>query len=500
MHDPLMIHRRTFLARGGLSLGGAALSTLLLRDGLAAVSGASGHGATGGRDRGVVYPLHHPPRAKSVIFLCLAGGPSHLETFDFKPKLAEMDGLTMPESVTTGQPIAQLQGQKLICLGPRTTFSRRGQCGTSVSDLLPQLGGLADKLAIVRSLVTEQINHDPAHTFMNCGTSLSGRPSMGAWVNYGLGNAADDLPGFVVLTSKLGRNPQPIAARQWHSGFLPGQYQGVEFATSGVPVHYVDNPPGVSVAHQRDLIDTVAALEHHRLAAVADPEIAARVKQYELAFRMQTSVPRLADLSDETAETLALYGAEPGKATVGTNCLMARRLVERGVRFVHLYHSDWDHHGDIDKYMKQICPPTDQAAAGLLVDLERRGLLDETLVVIGGEFGRTPMGQGGKGAIGRDHHIKGFSMALAGGGIRGGITHGETDDFGYNAVKDVVHVRDLHATMLHLLGIDHARFAVEHQGLDMKLTGVESAQPVKAILHEREKAVPALTQPENSST
>jgi hypothetical protein len=427
-------------------------------------------------------PPHRTTRAKSVIFLCLAGGPSHLETFDYKPVLAQRDGQDMPESVTAGQPIAQLQGQKLVCLGPRTEFSQRGEGGAFVSDLLPRLGSLSHKLAIVRSMVTEQINHDPAHTFMNCGTALSGRPSMGAWVNYGLGSEADDLPGFVVMTSKMGRNPQPIAARQWHSGFLPGQFQGVEFATSGAPVHYVDNPPGVSAAHQRDLIDTVAALENHRLGSLADPEIATRVKQYELAFRMQASVPQLADLSDETAETLALYGAEPGKATVGTNCLMARRLVERGVRFAHLYHSDWDHHSGIDSFLKQICPPTDQAAAALLIDLERRGLLDETLVLIGGEFGRTPMGQGKNKSIGRDHHIKGFSMALAGGGIKAGITHGETDDFGYNAVKDVVHVRDLHATMLHLMGIDHGKFTVDYQGLDAKLTGVEPAKPVTAIM------------------
>ena len=351
-----------------------------------------------------------------------------------------------------------------------------------MSDYFPLLGSLADKYAVVRSMVTEQINHDPAHTFMNCGTGLSGRPSMGAWVTYGLGSEAHDLPGFVVMTSKLGRNPQPIAARQWHSGFLPGQFQGVEFSTSGPPVHYVTNPPGVSTAHQRDLIDTVAALENHRLASLADPEIATRLRQYELAFKMQTSVPQLADLSGESAETLALYGAQPGKATVGTNCLMARRLVERGVRFVHLYHSDWDHHGGIDGYMQQICPPTDQAAAALLIDLERRGLLDETLVVVGGEFGRTPMGQGKGEQIGRDHHIKGFSMLLAGGGIRPGIVHGATDDFGYNAIQDVVHVRDLHATMLHLLGIDHMRFTVQYQGLDSKLTGVEPAKPVKALL------------------
>jgi hypothetical protein len=473
LHDPLAIPRRTFLAGPGLSLGAAALGGFLARDLPAATAAAA---------TGAVHPLHHPPRAKAVIFLCLAGGPSHLETFDFKPTLASHDGTEMPASITAGQPIAQLQGKKLLCLGPRTTFSRHPDCGTEVSDLLPRLGGLADRFAVIRSMVTEQINHDPAHTFMNCGTALSGRPSMGAWVTYGLGSVADDLPGFVVMTSKMGRNPQPIAARQWHSGFLPGQFQGVEFATSGAPVHYVANPPGVSANHQRDLIDTVAALERHRFAAVGDPEIATRIRQYELAFRMQTSVPQLADLSAETAETLALYGAEPGRATVGTNCLMARRLVERGVRFVHLYHSDWDHHNGIDGFMREICPPTDRAAAALLLDLERRGLLDETLVVIGGEFGRTPMGQGNKGKIGRDHHIKGFSMLVAGGGLRGGITHGSTDDFGYHAVNDIVHVRDLHATMLHLLGIDHARFAVPYQGLDARLTGVEPARPVLPLL------------------
>ena len=482
MSDAFSIHRRTFLARSGLSLGGAALSGLLARDGLAAGSSPAAPGPVSDRYPGAVFPRHHQPRAKAVIFLCLAGGPSHLETFDPKPKLAELDGQEMPESVTAGQPIAQLQGKKLICLGPRTKFSRYGQCGAEVSDFFPKLGALADSCCIVRSMVTEQINHDPAHTFMNCGTALSGRPSMGAWVTYGLGSEADDLPGFVVMTSKVGRNPQPIAARQWHSGFLPGHFQGVEFATSGPPVHYAANPPGVSSAHQRDLIDSVAALERHRLASLHDPDVATRIKQYELAFRMQTSVPTLADLSGESPETLALYGAEQGKASVGTNCLMARRLVERGVRFVHVYASDWDHHSGIDGFMKEICPPTDRAAAALLTDLARRGMLDDTLVVIGGEFGRTPMGQGEGKKIGRDHHIKGFSMVLAGGGVRGGITHGATDDFGYFTVADPVNVRDLHATMLHLVGIDHARFTVEYQGLDAKLTGVETAKVVKAIL------------------
>ena len=475
----LAIQRRTFLARTGLSLGGAALAELVSRDGLTATGAATGPAH---HDHGTIWPRHHPPRAKAVIFLCLAGGPSHLETFDPKPKLAALDGQEMPASVTAGQPIAQLQGQKLVCLGPRTTFSRHGQCGAEVSGFFPRLGALVDSCTIVRSMVTEQINHDPAHTFLNCGTALPGRPSMGAWVTYGLGSEADDLPGFVVLTSKLGRDPQPIAARQWHSGFLPGRCQGVEFATSGAPVHYAASPPGVSAARQRDLIDTVATLERHRLESLDDPEVVTRIRQYELAFRMQTSVPRLADFADETPETLALYGAEPGRATVGTNCLMARRLVERGVRFVQLYASDWDHHNGIVEHLREICPPTDRAAAALVTDLARRGMLEDTLVIIGGEFGRTPMGQGDKGTIGRDHHIKGFSMVLAGGGVGHGVVHGETDDFGYHAIRDVVHVRDLHATMLHLLGIDHARFTVPFQGLDARLTGVEPARVVREIL------------------
>jgi len=464
--DTLLLERRHFLRHQGLALGATALGGLLARD-------APGAGS----------PLpHHTPRARAVIFICLAGGPSHLETFDPKPTLAARDGEPMPASITAGQPIAQLQGQKLVCLGPRVGFRRHGVCGAEVSDHFPRLGALADRLAIVRSMVTEQINHDPAHTFMNCGTALPGRPSMGAWVTYGLGSAADDLPGFVVLTSRLGRNPQPIAARQWHSGFLPGACQGVEFATSGPPVHHAASPPGVSPAHQADVVATVRALDRRRLALTADPELATRITQYELAFRMQSSVPRVADLAAESPATLDLYGAEPGRATIGTNCLLARRLVEQGVRFVQLYHSDWDHHDRIDAYMAEICPPTDRAVAGLLVDLARRGLLDETLVVIGGEFGRTPMAQSNKGAVGRDHHIQGFSMVLAGGGIRGGVTHGATDDFGYRAVTDVVHVRDLHATMLWLLGIDHARFSVPHEGLDARLTGVLPAEPVWALL------------------
>jgi len=417
-----------------------------------------------------------------VIFVCLAGGPSHLETFDHKPRLAALDGRPMPESFTAGRPIAQLQGQELVCLGPRARFARHGQSGLEISEHFPRMAARADSLAIVRSMVSEQINHDPAHTFMNCGTALPGRPSMGAWVTYGLGSAADDLPGFVVMTSKTGRNPQPIASRQWQAGFLPGRTQGVELSTGGDPVHYVSRPAGVSAADQRDLVDTVVALDRHRLRALDDPEIATRVAQYELAFRMQSSVPALADLSGESPATLALYGAEPGRATIGTNCLMARRLVERGVRFVQLYHSDWDHHNGLEGFMAEICPPTDRAVAGLLEDLARRGLLGRTLVIVGGEFGRTPMAQANKGAVGRDHHCAGFSMVLAGGGIRGGTCHGATDDLGYDAVDGVVHVRDLHATMLHLLGLDHARLTVPFQGLDARLTGVEPARVVREIV------------------
>jgi hypothetical protein len=389
----------------------------------------------------------------------------------------------MPESVTAGQPIAQLQGQKLICLGPRKSFSRHGECGTEVSDYFPLLGSLADKYAVVRSMVTEQINHDPAHTFMNCGTGLSGRPSMGAWVTYGLGSEAHDLPGFVVMTSKLGRNPQPIAARQWHSGFLPGQFQGVEFSTSGPPVHYVANPPGVSTAHQRDLIDTVAALENHRLASLADPEIATRVRQYELAFKMQTSVPQLADLSGETAETLALYGAQPGKATVGTNCLMARRLVERGVRFVQLYHTNWDHHGgpeNLEGELEKVTGEIDRPCAALVKDLQQRGLLDDTLVIWGGEFGRTPMGEM-RAPVGRDHHVEGYTMWFAGGGTKPGAIIGATDELGLGVTEQKVHVHDINATILHLLGFDHQRLTYRFQGRDFRLTDVHG-ELVSAML------------------
>ena len=425
---------------------------------------------------------HHAARAKRVIFLCMAGGPSHLETFDEKPRLAELDGQPMPESFTAGQPIAQLQEKPLVCMGSRASFARHGVSGQLVSDYLPHIAGLADDIAIVRSMVTEQINHDPAHTFMNTGSIIEGRPSMGAWIQYGLGSESDDLPGFIVLTSVAGRNPQPIAQRQWTSGFLPSRNAGVDFQAKGDPVHYITSPPGVSRARQGELVEAIADLNRMRAATTHDPEVESRIAQYELAFRMQVSVPELMDVSGESEETLALYGATPGDGSFASNCLLARRLAERGVRFIQLYHRGWDHHDGIRKYMDICSGACDRPTAALITDLKRRGLLDDTLVVWGGEFGRTPMSQGGGSDPGRDHHIKGFSMFLAGGGVRGGTTVGSTDELGYHAVEDVVHVRDLHATMLHLLGVDHERLSVRHQGLDVKLTGVEPARVVSSLV------------------
>ncbi len=455
--------RRSFLRDTSVGLGAVALGSLLSGEAQA---------AAGQQSRGVVQPLHFPRKAKRVIFLCMAGGPSHLETFDYKPKLEQMHGEPMPESFTAGQPIAQLQGKALRCQGPMTKFRKYGESGQEISDFLPHISKHADDLCIVRSLQTDQINHDPAHTVMNTGTSISGRPSMGSWVNYGLGSECDDLPGFVVLTSEGGRNPQPISSRQWHSGFLPSRLQGVEFRSNGDPVHYVNNPAGVTPQRQRDVVETVNALNRIRNQAVDNPEIATRVGQYELAFRMQSSVPELMDLSGETKETLEMYGTKGADGSYAANCLLARRLAERGVRFIHLYHRGWDHHGDLVSYMNTCCGLTDQATAALLTDLKQRGMLDETLIIWGGEFGRTPMFQGKGKNPGRDHHIRGFSMWMAGGGIKGGITHGATDELGYNSVENIVHINDLHATMLYLLGIDHKRLTYRYQGRDFRLTDI----------------------------
>ncbi|MEX2176478.1 MAG: DUF1501 domain-containing protein [Pirellulaceae bacterium] len=463
--------RRTFLSRTACGVGGAALATLLARDSARAAD-------AGPASRGLISPLHLAPKAKRVIFLTMAGGPSHLESLDHKPKLAELHGQPMPESFTKGQPIAQLQGKELKCFGPQHAFKKYGQSGQEICELFPHIGSVADEICIVRSLRTQAINHDPAHTFMNAGTTISGRPSMGAWLTYGLGAETENLPGFCVLTStgKFGQ-AQPIASRQWSAGFLPSRHQGVELRAKGDPVLYVTRPSGVSPSQQADVVAAVGQLNQIEAEAVHDPEIATRIAQYELAFRMQTSVPDLVDISDEPQHVLDLYGTPGGDGTFAANCLLARRLAERGVRFIQLYHRDWDHHGGIKEHMAGTAKEVDQACAALITDLKDRGMLDDTLIVWTGEFGRTPMAQGN----GRDHHMKGFSVWLCGGGIKPGISYGATDELGYNAVENIVEVHDLHATLLHLLGIDHERFTYRWQGRDFRLTDV-SGQVVQAIL------------------
>ncbi|MFT5122568.1 MAG: hypothetical protein ACI9QL_004092 [Candidatus Omnitrophota bacterium] len=445
------LNRRMFLGAAGKGLGGLALSSLLP----SAAMGQSNFGQVAAK-------------AKRIIFLCMAGGPSHLESFDYKPKLKELDGKPMPASFTQGQPIAQLQGQALKCKGPLRPFAKYGKSGQEISDYFPHIAGIADDICIVRSMVTEQINHDPAHTFINTGSGVPGRPSMGSWLNYGLGSETENLPAFVVLTSVGGGQAQPIAARQWHSGFLPGKFQGVKLQSKGDAVLYVSNPNGVGREQQGDIVRATHALNGMRSETIDDPEIATRISQYELAFKMQASVPELTDFGQEPQHVLDQYGCKPGDGSFASNCLLARRLAERGVRFIHLYHRGWDHHGNLEKDMAKASKYVDQASAALVSDLKQRGMLEDTLVVWGGEFGRTPMAQGS----GRDHHIKGFSWWMAGGGIKPGITYGSTDELGYNAVDNVVHLHDFHATMLHLFGLDHKRLTFRFQGRQYRLTDV----------------------------
>ena len=472
----LRLNRRAFLGRTSLGLGSVALASLLQPELLRAADATRPNApeASG-------FP-NFPPKVKRVIFLYMSGGPSHLEAFDYKPKLAALDGQPMPESYTKGQPIAQLQGQELKCLGPQMKFRRYGESGLEVSDFLPWTAKLADDIAVIRSMTTDQINHDPAHTVMNTGTSISGRPSMGSWVLYGLGSESNNLPGFVVLTSEGGRNPQPIAQRMWHSGFLPSRFQGVEFQSAGDPVHYVRTPPGITTDRQRRLVDTIQQLNAVRNETVASPELETRIAAYEMAFRMQASVPELMDISGEPQHVLDMYGTQGSDGSFASNCLLARRLAERGVRFIQVYHRGWDHHGDLVPHMNTCCRLTDQPTWALVTDLKQRGMLDDTLIIWGGEFGRTPMFQGKGKQAGRDHHIKGFSMWMCGGGVKGGLTYGATDDLGYNAVENPTHVRDLHATMLRLLGIDHRKLRYKYQGLDFKLTGVEEAHVLSDVL------------------
>ncbi|QEH38923.1 hypothetical protein OJF2_75330 [Aquisphaera giovannonii] len=463
------LHRRAFLGRTSKGLGSVALASLL---------GPSGVRADA--SRGVLGTLPLPRKATRVIWLTMAGGPSHLETFDPKPTLARMHGKPMPESFTRGQMLAQLQGQELKCFGPQHPFKAFGKERTEICALFPHIGSVIDEVCLVRSMTTEAINHDPAHMFMNTGSQIAGRPSMGAWVTYGLGSDAQDLPGFVVLTSLgQGGQNQPIAARQWSSGFLPSRHQGVQLRAKGDPVLYLTDPPGVSREQQGADVAAINTLNAHHAASVHDPEVATRVAQYEMAFQMQASVPRLMDVAGESRSTLELYGCEPGDGSFASNCLLARRLAERGVRFIQLYHKDWDHHGGVKEGIALKAKEIDRACMALIVDLKRRGMLDDILVVWAGEFGRTPMSQGGDG---RDHHNKAMSVWLAGAGVRGGMVYGASDELGYAAVDKVCTVHDLHATMLHQLGIDHETFRVKFQGLDAKLTGVEPANVIKGIL------------------
>ena len=480
-HSPLelnrLLARRTFLRQSTTGLGAAILASLLPPQLISAAGKQSGPVTE--RWTGVVHPLHFAPRIKRIIMLSMAGGPSHLETFDYKPELAKMHGKPMPESFTKGKPIAQLQGSKLVCFGPQHKFRKWGKSGQEISEIFPQMGEhIADDICIVRSLVTEAINHDPAHTFMNTGSTIPGRPAMGSWVNYGLGSESDNLPGFVVMTStgKFGQT-QPIAARQWHSGFLPSRFQGVEFRSKGDPVMFVSNPPGVSRQQQRDVVSTVQQLNQLQNTIVDDPEIATRISAYETAFQMQASVPELVDISHEPKHIQEMYGTTGPDGSFAFNCLLARRLAERGVRFIQLYHRDWDHHGGLKDQIKGVAGEVDRPIAALIRDLKQRDMLKDTLVIWGGEFGRTPMAQG----QGRDHHIQGFSMWLCGGGIKPGITYGATDELGYSSVQNIVTVNDLHATILYLLGINHEKLTFRVQGRDFRLTDVHG-HVVKPIL------------------
>ncbi len=468
------LSRRAFLTRSTTGLGALALGTLLR--GNASASGSA-------LSEGALPAPHFAPKAKRVIYLFQSGAPSHLDLFDPKTKLTEMTGIELPPSVRMGQRITGMTaGQSaLLCVGSAYPFKRYGRSGVEMSELLPHTGGIADEIALVRSMFTEPINHDPAVTFFGTGNQQPGRPTMGSWLSYGLGSENENLPAFVVLTS--GKGGQALQARYWGNGFLPGNHQGVQLRNEGDPVLYVSNPPGLSMNARRQLIDAMQELNRKQLGALADPAISTHIENYELAFRMQTSVPDLMDISKEPQSMLDLYGAEPGKASFANNCLLARRLTESGVRFVQLCHRDWDHHGGLPEGIKKQTEATDQGSAALVKDLKARGLLDETLVIWGGEFGRTAYSQGQitKDNFGRDHHPRCFSIWMAGGGIKPGLVLGETDEFGYNITADPVNVHDLHATILHLLGIDHKRFTYRFEGRDFRLTDI-SGDPISKLM------------------
>ncbi|HLX64156.1 MAG TPA: DUF1501 domain-containing protein [Planctomycetota bacterium] len=463
------IARRTFLGRSAYGLGGTALACLLNPALIGSARADDAKIAKPAHWRGVLSAPHFPVKAKRIIHLCMAGGPSHLETFDYKDELKKLDGKPFPDSFTKGQQLAQLQNTVLKARGPFCGFKKCGKSGIEISDLFPHIQSVADELCVIRSMQTEQINHDPAHAFMNTGSIVKGRPSMGSWLLYGLGAESENLPGFIVFTSAGKTGLQPVSARQWSSGFLPSKFQGIQFQSKGEAVHYVGNPDGICQSTQRQVVEEINRLNGMLAEERLDPEIQTRIAQYELAFKMQSSVPELSDFSKESKETLELYGIKtPGDGSFASNCLMARRLAERGVRMIQLYHRAWDHHGGIVDGMTAAAKDCDQPSAALIKDLKQRGLLDDTLVLWGGEFGRTPMGQG----TGRDHHILAFSVFMAGGGSKPGTVYGATDELGYRAVENIVNVHDLHATMLYLFGIDHKLLTFKFQGLDGRLTGI----------------------------
>jgi hypothetical protein len=471
--DPRQVARRWFLQQCGVGLGSMALGQLMADGGYASALSDSDNSAAG--------PLsprapHFAPKAKRVIFLFMAGAPSHLELFDYKPKLAQFDGTLPPPELLKGYRAAFINPNSKL-LGPKFKFAKHGQSGAELSELLPKLAEVADEIAIVKSMSTDAFNHAPAQILMSTGSQQFGRPSLGAWATYGLGSESRDLPHFVVFSS--GKKGPSGGNSNWGSGFLPSVYQGVQFRGGGEPVLYLSNPRGVDDDLQRDTLDTLGQLNRLRLDATGDPEIATRINSFEMAGRMQTGAPEVMDIGLESKETLALYGAEPGKPSFAANCLLARRLVERGVRFVEIFHEAWDQHGNLVADLKHNCLDTDQAAAALIKDLKRKGLLEDTLVIWGGEFGRTPMVQGGN--DGRDHHPNAFTMWMAGGGIKPGVTLGETDDLGFGVARDKVHVNDLHATILHLLGFDHTKLVVRSQGRDFRLTDV-AGRVVKELL------------------
>ena len=476
--DPfhMSTNRRQFLSRSGVGLGTLALASLLQQDCQSAEDNPW---------RGVLAAPHFPATAKRIIYLFMSGGPSQLDLYDYKPVLLEKNGQDLPESVRQGQRLTGMTGNQatLPLAGSIFKFAQQGQSGAWISDLLPWTAKMADQLCFVKSMHTEAINHDPAITFFQTGSQLAGRPSMGSWLSYGLGSANANLPAFVVMISK-DRIDQPLYSRLWGNGFLSSIHQGVQFRSGPEPVLYLDNPAGISTAGRRKMLDRLAELQQLEFEALGDPEIRSRIAQYEMAFRMQSSIPEVMDLSKEPESVFDLYG--PAAKTPGTfaaNCLLARRMAERDVRFIQLYHPGWDHHGGLPNAIKRQCQDIDQACYGLITDLKQQGLLEDTLVVWGGEFGRTNYSQGKLTATdyGRDHHPRCFTMWMCGAGVKPGISYGTTDDFGYNVATEPVHVHDLQATLLNRLGIDHERLTYKFQGRYYRLTDVHG-RVVKEIL------------------